>query len=632
MVPDGPLEHHRLRSRRPAVAEALRERLKHVPREPGVYLFRDARGQLLYIGKAKELRRRVFSYFTAARHPNRIARMVRQIADVQVVTTLSEDEALTHEAHLIREHQPPYNIALKYERPYTYLKLTTYEDFPRLEVAHEVSDDGAAYFGPYASSSAMLLLKDTVDRHFRLRKRPEPIGEWPRKPCWHHQLGRCLAPCAHRVDPERYGSLVEDALRFLRGERAPLLEGLRQRMWEASSRTEYEWAAEIRDQITALERVFERQQAIRPDPVDQDVVAASIDGVLASLVLLVFRKSRLMGLRRVDLDELEPEDLAEAVESLLKQHYASGAELPSEVLVDRPLADRRALSRWLSGLAGHRVRVGSPRTARDERLMAMARKNVELSLKTRLSEAGPGHVLERLRVRLALGPRPDRIECIDTSHLHGEDHVASLVVCSGAKMDRSEYRRYRVEGLTPGDDFAAIGQVVARRLDRLLREERELPDLLLIDGGPPQLAAALAEVRARGLQHRVELAAIAKGRKGARDALQRTDRIWRPDEEAALDLRDEPSALLLLQRIRDEAHRFAVEMQRSVRARRSLASALDTVPGVGRVRKRELLRALGTVKRVAGASAEDLARVPGIDRRTAARIHAYFRQSAGRGE
>jgi excinuclease ABC subunit C len=602
-----------------------RERLAGLPQEPGVYLFLDHAGALLYIGKAKNLRRRVQSYFGAGWRPRRIARMVRQIAEVEVIPTLTEEAALTHEAHLIRQHQPPYNIALKFERPEVYLKLTTEEAYPRLEVAEAIHEDGGTYFGPYPSASAMFVVKDTVDRHFLLRKRPQAIGEEPRKPCWNYHLGRCHAPCAGRIDPEEYGTLVEEAAEFLRGEREPLFAKLRARMLLASERMEYEWAAQVRDQLRALERLFQRQQATGPEPYDADVAVGCCDAGAASLVLLVFRRSRLLGQQRLELEDLEPEELDEALESFLKQHYSGGGEIPVQVLVDRPLRDRRALKRWLSALAGQRVRLRRPTERHELRWMEMARRSAELGLKARLAEAGPERVLERLRAVLALKRSPERIECIDVSHLQGQDIVASLVVCQRGRMDKSQYRRYRVAGLEGADDFASVAQVVGRRLDRAMAEGKRLPDLMLIDGGEAQMAAALAEIRERGLEERLDLAAIAKARPRAEDPRQRVDRIVRPGQAEALDLREEPSAMLLLQRIRDEAHRFALAYQRRLRKQRIVRSELDTVPGVGRIRKRELLRALGSVSRVARATLQELRHVPGIDRKTAESIYAHFR-------
>jgi excinuclease ABC subunit C len=603
-----------------------REQLRHLPREPGVYLYRAPDGTLLYVGKAKDLRRRVQSYFRGGRQPRRIARLVRQVASVEVIPTLTEEEALTHEAHLIRQHKPPFNIGGKLERPDLYLKLTTEEAFPRLEVAREIQDDGGTYFGPYSSSFGLFLIKDTVDRHFRLRKLPVPIGERPRKPCWNYHLGRCEAPCAGLIGPERYSELVGEAAQFLRGEHEPLFQTLRERMLVASERLEYEWAAQLRDQMRALERLFRRQQATGPEPFDADVAAGFCDSGAACLVLLVFRRSRLLGQQRLDLDELEPEELDEALESFLKQHYASGAEIPAQVLVDRPLRERPALKRWLSSLAGRRVRLRHPRDRRELRWMQMARRGVELGLRARLAQAGPTRLLERLRSSLLLHTRPDRIEGIDASHFQGEDMVASLVVCLDGRMDRSRYRHYRIQGLDRPDDFAAVAQVVARRLDRLLAEGGRLPDLLLIDGGEGQLAAALAEVRERGLEGRLDVAAIAKARPRAEDPRQRVDRVYRPGRPEPFELREEPSAMQLLQRIRDEAHRFALTYQRRLRGRRIERSELDAVPGLGRIRKRELLRALGSVARVAAASAKELEHVPGIDRKTAARIFEHFSQ------
>jgi excinuclease ABC subunit C len=600
------------------------ERVHELPHEPGVYLMRDAAGELLYVGKAKDLRKRVSSYFKAG-HTGKTAALVARVEGIEVLVTDNEVEALILESNLVKQHQPRFNILLRDDKHYPYIRISTDEPFPRLEVVRRIERDGAAYFGPYPSSTAMRRVIELINRHFLLRKRRTTIDERPKRPCLNYQIGRCLAPCAHKVDQATYRGVVDEALQFLRGEYGPLLASLREKMAAASSALDFELAAQLRDQIEAVELVFEQQKIIDPRLQDRDVLAAVQDGAMVEAVLLSVRRGHLLGQRHLSVDDADPEAGGEALEAFVKQHYAHAAQVPPELLVDRELSDRSSLEAWLGRLAGRRVQIRAAQRGAGVRLVRMAAKNASLALQARRSRIGVPEVLARLAEALGLAAPPRRIECVDNSNIQGTDPVASLVVCVDGVMKKSAYRRFKIRTVEGADDYATMNEVVGRRLDRLVAEGRELPDLLLLDGGRGQLSAAMEALCARGLEERLELAAIAKGRPEAAEPRDRSDRIFRPGSAEPAALRPGEPAMLLLQRVRDEAHRFAVAFHAQRHHKRSLGSALDEVPGVGAVRKRELLRAFGSLARIAEASVDELAAVRGLDRRAAQRIREHFR-------
>jgi excinuclease ABC subunit C len=600
------------------------DRLGELPHEPGVYLMHASDGEILYIGKAKDLRKRVSSYFKP-NQTGKTAALVLRIASIEYLSTDTEVEALVLESNLVKQHQPRFNILLRDDKHYPYIKISTDEPFPRLEVVRRIERDGAAYFGPYPSATSMRRVIGLINRHFLLRKRRTVIDEKPKRPCLNYQIGRCLAPCAHRIDQTSYGALVEEVLQFLRGDYGPLLEGLRTKMAAAARGADFELAAHYRDQIAAVERIFSEQKIIDPRLQDRDVLAAAEDGGLLEVVLFSVRRGHLLGQRHLSLAEAGEDAAAEAMEAFLKQHYLAAVQVPPEILVDRELEDRQSLEAYLGALAGRKVHIRLAQRGSGRRLVRMAQKNCHLALAARRSAVGSDAVLARVQEALGLRTLPRRIECIDNSNLQGVEPVASLVVAVDGAMKKSEYRRYKIRTVEGADDFATMKEVVGRRVDRLLAEGRPLPDLLMLDGGKGQLGAGLEAVAARGLVERLELAGIAKGRSEAPDPQDRFDRIFRPGSPHPAALKPNEPAWLLLQKIRDEAHRFAVAFHSARRHKKSLASALDEVPGVGAVRRRELLRAFGTLKRIEAASVEELAGVRGVDRRTAERIAGHFR-------
>jgi excinuclease ABC subunit C len=606
------------------------ERLGELPHEPGVYLMHAADGEILYVGKAKDLRKRVGSYFKSG-VTGKTAALAERITAIEILVTDNEVEALILESNLVKKHQPRFNILLRDDKHYPYIKITTNEAFPRLEVVRRIERDGGTYFGPYPSATSMRRVIALINRHFLLRKRRTTIDQRPKRPCLNHQIGRCLAPCAHKIDPARYAKLTEEVLQFLRGDYGPLLENLRAKMAGAAADLDFELAAHCRDQIEAVQRVFDQQKIIDPRLQDRDVIAAAQEAGLLEVVLFSVRRGHLLGQRQLALEAQDPDSCVEAIEAFLKQHYTAGADVPPEVLVDRELEDRESLEAYLGQIGRRKVHIREAQRGSGARLVRLAQKNCRLALESRKSAVGPEAVLARLQKALDLPGLPRRIECIDNSNLQGVEPVASLVVCIDGAMRRGEYRRFKIRTVEGADDFATIKEVLGRRVDRLLAEGRPLPDLFLLDGGKGQLAAGLEALAERALagaeaaEPRAEVAGIAKGRPDAPDPQERFDRIYRPGSPAPAPLRPDEPALLLLQKIRDEAHRFAVAFHSARRHKRGLASALDQVPGVGQIRKRELLRAFGTLRRVASASVDELAGVPGVDRRTAERIAAHFR-------
>lgn len=592
----------------------LAEKLEQLPGRPGVYLFKGADGAILYVGKARVLRDRVRSYFQASR-PTEVhkSRMVEEIADLDLVVTDSEMEALALENNLIKRHKPPYNLRLRDDKNHPYLKLTLAEEYPRLYVVRRPSEDGNAYGGPYIPASLGRKTAGLVRKLFGIRSCKETLDGRRPRPCLQYQIKRCLAPCVAEVCPlERYRRSCEDARLFLEGRTDEVVRRLREQMEEASAGERFEEAASLRDQVRALLRMEAPQKITTTDIEERDLFAAHVEGGRAAVQAFSVRDGKVVAREGFLLDRItEPEAVLAAT---LQQFYAAGRYVPREVLVPGEVPDRDLLEQWLAGRRGTHVRIHVPQRGEKLRLLDLVARNARLAfeLEWRHPRKQSEEILRALRDLLELEVEPRRIECFDVSNIQGSDVVASMVAFEAGLPKKPGYRKFRVKGLSGApDDFASMREVVGRRYRRLLEEGKDLPDLVLIDGGKGQLGAAVSALEELGLGDQ-PVAALAK----------REELIFVRGRDEPIALPRSSPVLQLVQRVRDEAHRFAVGFHRQARSSRTIRSELDDVPGVGPARRRKLLSVFGSARGVRGATEAELAAVVG--KGTAARLRRHF--------
>lgn len=588
----------------------LEKKIKVLPKGPGVYILKDRTGIPIYIGKAKDLRKRLRTYLKGEDQRYTVRFLMERVADVECIITDTEKEALILEDTLIKKYRPRYNINLKDDKTYVSLRIDTREPFPRITVARKVKRDGARYFGPYSSAHSVRETLRVLQELFPLRTCSDAEFKSRKRPCIDYQMGRCLAPCAGLIDEKAYKDLVRGAILFLEGKRPDIIEDLRKRMEEAAEGLNFEEAARLRDKIKAIELTVEKQVVARYTDKDQDVVAVyKGEGELLINILFV-RRGRLVGNKDYLFSE-KGLPASETLSSFLSQFYLRGRFIPHEVILPFSLEDQDSLEELLKELKGERVRILVPRRGDRYKLLKMAEENAAVIYRMkREREIETEQVLEEIKRRLHLTRVPQRIEAVDVSNISGDLAVGSIVAFYRGEPDKDGYRRYRIKGVVGIDDYAMMREVVWRRFRRI-KEEGRGPDLLLVDGGKGQLAIAEGVMKELGIE--VDLVAIAKG-KGGRD------RLYIPGRRNPVTFRKDSQAYLLLQRIRDEAHRFAVTYHRRLRTSR-ISSVLDEIPGVGRKRKEALLKHFKGIEEVRKASVEDLCKVPSIDRRTAMNIY-----------
>jgi excinuclease ABC subunit C len=596
----------------------LQDKLAQLPARPGVYLFKDAASHVLYVGKARVLRDRVRSYFQASR-PAELhkARMVEQIADLELVVTDSEMEALALENNLIKRHQPHYNVRLRDDKNHPYLKLTLSEAYPRLYVVRRPAEDGNAYGGPYIPASLGRKTAALVRKLFGIRTCKETLDGRRPRPCLQYQIKRCIAPCVAEVcAKERYRRACEDARLFLEGRTEEVTRRLSEQMAAAAGAERFEEAASLRDQVQALVRLEAPQKITTTEIDERDLFAAHVEGERAAVQVFCVRDGKVVAREGFLLDPLtEPERvLAET----LQQFYAAGRHVPREVMLAAEIPDRELLEAWLSGRRGTQVRLRVPRRGEKLRLVELVVRNARLAfeLEWKHPRRQSQEILRALRDAIDLEVEPQRIECFDISNIQGSDVVASMVVFEQGLPKKAGYRTFRVRGVVGApDDFASMREVVGRRYKRLLEEGEELPDLVLVDGGKGQLGAAVAALEELGLGEQA-VASLAK----------REELLFVRGRDEPIALPRSSPVLQLVQRVRDEAHRFAIGYHRKVRSRRTIASELDEIPGIGPTKRRKLLSAFGSLRGVRGATEGELAAAVG--KATAARVRAHFDGSA----
>lgn len=622
-----------------SLSESLQNSLSNLPVTPGVYLFKDRRESIIYIGKASSLKDRVRSYFqTGAVHSMKTTVMVTQIVQMETISTKSELEALLLESNLIKKHKPKYNILLRDDKQYPYLCLPMTEPFPRLKIVRKVKKDGNLYFGPYVPTTSMREIVKWIRKYFPLATCKIDIDGKAERACLEFQIKRCMAPCTGNQSQEEYSEIVNQVRLFLEGKDKALLSILKQEMEAFSERENFEEAARVRDRIYHIRQLLERQRVASPDQEDQDVIALAREGRYADIQILFIRGGLLIGRSDFFWDQLTEEKDEELYLSFIEQFYAKECLIPREVFVPQLLDEKELIEKWLTEKRGKSVYLRAPTRGKDFQLLKMAEENARLTLQTKVAAKEGGlALLKQLESLLKLKRLPRRIEGIDISNIMGSDSVGSLVVMTDGKMNKSEYRRYHIKTVEGPNDFAMIHEIVSRRFgkknaDNSASKERErlqpaLPeegatqapmvDLIVIDGGKGQLSLALDALAQVGVSG-IPVVGLAK-EKGEKE-----ERIYFPDQPEPMVLDPRSPATHLLVQLRDEAHRFAVSYHRNLRGKRMVASFLDQIPGIGAARKKALLKHFKGVARIKTATAEELSEVEGISPAIARKLFSHM--------
>jgi excinuclease ABC subunit C len=665
--------------------EQLLEIVEQLPNEPGVYVMRDRKGRVVYVGKARRLRARVRQYFNGTDTRLFVPALGKLLGDIEAIVTSNDKEAMLLENNLIKRGQPRFNVKLRDDKQYLVLRLDTRAAWPKLEVVRNIRQDGASYFGPYHSASSARHTLRVVNRHFKLRTCSDFVLAHRTRPCLQYQIDRCPAPCVYEVDRERYAEQVRDVGLFLAGRHRELITGLQTRMQTAAESLEFELAARVRDQLEAIETTLERQDVVGTGELDQDVVGMYREGGNVEFVLMHVRQGKLMATQRYSEKGMELPD-AEVLAGFLSAYYQEAPQLPDEILLPFALAEDDAvpLQAWLIEQGPGRgrtskVQIKVPARGDRKQLVLLALRNARSNFATRRNKRDDGEAtLLALQKRLRLTRLPRRMECFDVSHIQGSDPVASMVVFVEGQPESSSYRSFKIRaagGVAQNDDFASMHEVLTRRLRRALEDEDwALPDLIVIDGGKGQLGRALAAMQDLGIplgDEGVDIVSLAKERRMAVRASKqgldrlrararesesdqaperaepesaatpgqaladyvvagadegptevRPERVFVPGAKDAIVLPHGSVELYVMTRLRDEAHRFAITHHRKRRGKRSLASVLDGIAGVGPVTKRALVKHFGTIKAIRAASIEQLGEVEGVGPKLAQAIHA----------
>lgn len=608
---------------------------ERIPTDPGVYLMKDAAGKVVYVGKAKNLRTRVRQYFRPGgdeRFFVAAGLLGRALASVETVVVDTEKEALLLENHLIKKHQPRFNVLLRDDKQYIVLRIDPRGRFPRVEVVRNIKDDGARYFGPYHSATSARETLRTLNRHFQLRTCTDHVLDNRKRPCLQYQIKRCPGPCVFPVDQVVYAEQVEDVMMFLGGKNDELVRRLGERMREKAEAEEFEAAAQLRDSLYAVNKSLASQNVVQDEFIDQDVVGMARDGDVVELTVLHIRSGKLVGRRSHRVREQEFPD-GEVVENFVQQYYDLGAHVPDEVLLPVEIEGATVLGDWLSSQRDSRMRkvkVLVPKRSQRAKLVALANKNAAASAVSRQNRDEDAHAaLIKLQHRLGVRRYPRRIECFDIAHIQGTATVASMVVFIDGVADRKLYRSFKVKTVG-NDDFASMYEVLSRRFRRAkdgAGSDWEAPDLLVIDGGKGQLGMALAALGDLGIpiggDEGVEVIGLAKEREDTKGVTQ-PDRVFRRNAKDPILLRPNTTEMYLLSRVRDEAHRFANTFHKKTRSKQTLRSALDDIPGIGPTRRKNLLRHFGSVRAIRAATVEDLAAVTGMSETAAEAVRAFF--------
>lgn len=631
----------------PILINPTPEFFERIPTDPGVYLMKDDAGRVIYVGKAKNLRTRVRQYFRPGgdeRFFVAAGLLRRVLADIDTVVVDNEKEALLLENHLIKKHQPRFNVNLRDDKQYLVLRIDAENRYPRVEVVRNIKDDRARYFGPYHSATSCRATLRVLNRHFQLRTCTDHVLENRTRPCLQYQIKRCPAPCVYPVPENEYGEQVDDAILFLAGKNDELVPRLQDRMGAQADREEFERAAQLRDQIGAIEKVLAKQLIVQENFVDQDVFGLWRRDDVVEVVVLFIRGGKVLGRRSFRKRDQEFPD-AEVMGHFVQQYYTLGAPIPDEVIVATDIDNRELIGEWLHTARGRKVKILTPKRGPRVRLVALANKNAAASAASRTGDGDDAlAALSKLQRRLALKRVPRRIECFDIAHIQGTATVASMAVFTDGSARPSLYRKFKVRTVA-NDDFAAMYEVLTRRFKRALSSAADsdaeepadpadpnwgIPDLLVVDGGKGQLNQALTALADLGIEitpsKGFDVIGLAKERDDIGGRSQ-PDRVFLPNVKEPIRLRPNTTELFLLSRIRDEAHRFANTFHKKTRKKQTLRSQLDDVPGIGSKRRQTLLRHFGSLRAIREATVDQLAAAPSMNRKVAEAVVAYFARS-----
>ena len=612
--------------------ERIEEQLKGIPAKPGVYLFRDAKGTVLYVGKAKSLRSRTRSYFRGGDSRLGLDRLIERVEQIEVVVTSTEVEAFHLEQNLIKRYRPTFNVRLRDDKSYPYIAVTEEDEYPRVMFTRERHRRGVTYFGPYASAKKVRETLDVLNRVFPYRpcEGPQP-GRHSGIPCLDYHIERCLAPCVGYVTKEDYRAIVERVIEFLSGDSRPVLRELEEKMRDAAERQEFEEAARYRNRLTAVRHLAERQAADKRAIGTVDVIGIAARSRTAAVQVFPLRGGRLVDRHTFYLENEAGEDVPQLLESFCLEYYGGAPSIPPLLVVPPEAEATEALSGYLSDLRGSKVEVRPAQRGEKRRLQELAQQNAELALESDRAHRERKRLrrveaLEELRECLNLESLPLRIECFDISTIQGESPVGSMVVFQDAVPKKAHYRKFGIKGVEGQDDFAMMAEVISRRFARAREVTAErydegfaaVPNLVVVDGGKGQLKAALAALHAYDLP-RVAVIALAK----------REEEVFVPGRPQPVALARDSAGLQLLQRIRDEAHRFALGFHRTRRDAKTRESILDALPGVGPARRRALIRHFGSPERLLAATPEELEGVPGVPAKVGREIHAALHRTGG---
>ena len=597
---------------------SLKEKVSSLPDLPGVYMMKSEKGHVIYVGKAKSLRKRVASYFLkTAGQSTKTASLVSHISDIDYMVTSSEVEALILENNLIKRHRPRYNVILRDDKNYPYLRLSS-EEYPKLTVVRGIKKDKAWYFGPYTSATSMRETLRLIRRVFPIRACSDEAFRGRKRPCLNYQIGRCLAPCVGFVSKEEYEGIVNDIRMFLEGKNRELARALGRKMAEASEMLDFESAAKIRDRINAVKKVLERQSITSGKLIDQDYLAVARKGDEAQAMVLFVRGGSVIGSKSFPFPKVGESSEADILTSFITQFYSDEKFIPEEVVVSVDVDDKALIETWLTERKGKTVKLIRPVRGERVKVLEMAIKNAELALKDRLGLEETGiKNLDGLKDALHLKNLPQRIEAFDISNIGGKEAVASMVVFESGRPKKSDYRHFRIKTVEGANDYGMMAEVLLRRYGRLVSEGEKLPNLIMVDGGKGQLNVAVSVAKELKLEG-VDIISLAKERGEA------TDRVFVPNvKDAKLIPKDSP-VLHLLQYIRDESHRFAITHHKKLRGKNLKKTELLDIPGIGEAKAKALLKQIGSLDKVKEADKEVLSKVKGITKRDAETVYKFF--------
>ena len=607
----------------------LQEKLQNLPDKPGVYMMKDEHGKVIYVGKASSLRNRVRSYFQKGQTlDSKTQVLVSKIKDIDWLVTTSDVEALMLECNLIKQYRPRYNVRLRDDKHYPYICVTTSDVFPRVVVVRRVKEDGNRYFGPYADSGAVKQSLRLIRRIFRIRSCNKKLtGNEQDRPCLNFHIGQCESPCSGRISAIEYANLVKDTCLFLEGKTDSIIDRLNQQMLEAAESLEFERAARLRDQIYALKRVSEHQYAIRAKLSNEDVIAVSVYNGSACVQILFVRDGKIVGRENFFMDGVEGESPNRVLTEFVKQYYRDAAYVPPEILVSHEIEEANLVGEWLSLSRGTKVKLVHPKRGEKRQLIEIAIENASLAVHQEYEASSKDSekalsALQALADVLGMQSVPHRIEAYDISNIQGRDAVGSMVVFENGLPAKDQYRRFKIRAPQQPDDYTMIREVINRRMSHTDDPKfASLPDLIVVDGGKGQLNAALEVLTQLGddLGSKIRVISLAK----------RFEEVYLPNRDEPITLPFNSEALHILQRIRDEAHRFALTYHQNIRARNLKSSILDSIPGVGSARRKALIRRFGSVAGIKKASLEDLLTVPGITRPVAEAIKEALGDDSG---